>query len=331
MPNRTERLMWAQVLTAPKRLEYKRIGIPRHGPHEVLVKVKTAAICNGSDPIIYDGQEAYPTPLVFGHEPFGEIVACGDEVKGFTAGDRVCWWFTLGAFAEYVAFDPTEAIVVKVPETIPEREAPILELVTASIRAVRPADVGSSSRVLILGLGPSGLIMAQRAKILGAQRVVGWDLYPLRREKGLLLGCDATFDPRDAELSARTEKCLGEADVVIDAMGNDALPGEPTLNRALRVLKKGGKVISYGHPTGGRRFDPFLLQGKGAIIRPPEQDPRRIQESIDETLNDVVLGRLKLEPLVSEVIPLHQVEQGLVKVRDHPDAYLKIIISVERR
>ena len=71
------------------------------------------------------------------------------------------------------------------------------------------------------------------------------------------------------------------------------------------------------------------MQGKGAIICPPEQDPRRIQESIDETLNDVARGRLRLGPLVSKVIPLQQVEQGLAKVRDHPDKYLKIIVMVE--
>lgn len=331
VPDWPEGLMWAQVLTAPKRLEYMQIAIPRHSPREVLVKLSTAAICNGSDPTIFDGLEAYPTPLVFGHEPFGKIVACGDEVEGFAVGERLSWWFTLGAFAEYVAFDPTKAIVIRVPETIPAEEAPLLELVTASIRAVRPADVNASSGVLILGLGPSGLIMSQRAKILGASRVVGWDLYPMRREKGLRLGCDAVFDPRDGELIERTRGCIGEADVIIDAMGNDALPGEPTLDYALQILKKGGKVVSYGHPTGGRKFSPFLLQGKGAVICPPEQDPRKIQQLMQGCLDDVVKGRLKLGPLVSEVIPLSQVEQGLAKVRDHPEQYLKIIILVEGR
>ena len=322
-------LMWAQVLTAPKRLVYKQVAIPKYNAHEVLVKVKTAAICNGSDPSIYDGQEAYPPPFVFGHEPFGEIVARGDEVEGFEKGDKVCWWFSLGAFAEYVAVDPAKVVMVRVPESVPEHEAPILELAAASVRAVKDTEIDSSSRVLILGLGPSGLIMSQRAKILGAQKVIGWDLYPMRREKGLGLGCDAVFDPRRQDVVRETRACLEEADVIIDAMGNDALPGEPTLDYALRILKRGGKIVSYGHPSRGRRFDPFLFQGKNAVICPPEQDLRKIREMMAKSLEDVVHGLLKLRPLVSSIIPLSQVARGLAMARNHPDKYLKVIVEID--
>ena len=66
---------------------------------------------------------------------------------------------------------------------------------------------------MILGLGPSGLIMSQLAKIHGASKVIGWDLYPMRREKGLSLGCDNAFDPSLDSVGKLTKGELAESDL----------------------------------------------------------------------------------------------------------------------
>lgn len=321
--------MWAQVLVEPGKLEYKRIPIPQYGSKEVLVEITTACICNGSDPLIYDGfEDAYPTPLVFGHEPFGKIVACGDEVEDFQPGDRVSWWFSLGAFAEYVAVNPSLVAMAKVPDSISTEEAPIFELMAASRRAVKAAGIKPGCSVLILGLGPSGLIMSQDARLQGASTVVGWDLYEYRRTKGLSLGCTAAFNPLEKNALKETAKLAEAFDVIIDAMGDDISEDESTFNQALKLLKKGGRVVTYGHPAHGRRFSPFLFQNRSAVLVSPPSDMNVVRPLLRDGIDRVVRNELKLRPLISAHIGLDEVERGLQLVRTRPDKYLKIIVHV---
>ena len=322
--------MWAQVLTSPGQLEYKKIDIPDYNEDQILVKLKTAAICNGSDPDLLHDTEIYSPPYVFGHEPLGKVEACGKEVKNFQVGDRVSWWFSQGAFAEYVVVNPAEVAIVKVPDVISDTEGPLLELMTASYRAVKESDVYSETRVLIIGLGPSGLIMSQRAKALGAKEVIGWDLYSLRREKGSELGCDYVFDPRDEKIVEKTKKINSNIDLIIDAMGNDRLPDEPTLDMAIQLLKNNGKIISYGHPSQGRRFNPSYFQRKAASMESPVQQMDMIQKLIETGVQDVMEGKVNLNSLVSKEIKLNEVSKGLKLVSQKPDKYLKLIVNIDK-
>ena len=138
--------MKAWVLVEPERLELLEVDVPVLRADQVLVKIDRACICNGSDPGIYHGHEAYPTPLIFGHEASGRIVEAGGAVRGFAAGDRVCWWFEAGAFAEYQTVTPGNVAMFCVPEEITRDQAPVMELVLASCRALmdRPPKEGRS-------------------------------------------------------------------------------------------------------------------------------------------------------------------------------------------
>ena len=66
--------------------------IPQIRHDEVLIKVSKTGIC-GTDIHIYDwdewAQKAVPVPMVIGHEYAGEIVEMGNQVEGFSIGQRV--------------------------------------------------------------------------------------------------------------------------------------------------------------------------------------------------------------------------------------------------
>ena len=67
--------------------------IPSIKRDEVLIKVEASALCK-SDVDVYEWtplveKASYPLPFVMGHEFAGQIVAAGEDVKGFAIGDRV--------------------------------------------------------------------------------------------------------------------------------------------------------------------------------------------------------------------------------------------------
>lgn len=320
--------MLAQVLVSPGRLELQSIPKPDCGDDEVLVKIRSAALCNGSDPLIFDGKEGYPTPLVFGHEPFGHIETCGKNVQDYEEGDRVTWWFSLGAFAEYAVVNPRQVGMAKVSERLSPREAPILELVAAAARAVSAASVSKGDRVLVLGLGPSGLVMSQWLKALGAEAVVGWDLYPMRRDKGADLGCDLVDTPLDPDAAARIVREVGEIDAVMDAMGDDLSPLEDTLDKAIGTLTQGGRLVTYGHPPRGRRFNPFLFQRKGASLTGAQTTMEQVTQLIYEAQRMIEEGQLDIASLVSDEVSLQDVPRALMLLRAEPNRFLKIIVNV---
>ncbi len=318
--------MYAWVYERPNVIEYKQIDRPICGDDQLLVKIDTACICNGSDPGILHGHPAYSFRHVFGHEPYGEVVEIGRNVEGYSLGDRVTWWFSVGAFAQYCAITPSELTVLKLPECVTREVAPITELMIASARAVRNEDITPDTRLLIVGLGPSGLVMAQRAKALGAAVVVGWDLYVMRREVAHSVGCDAVFDPA-VDVVRQTSEFCHEFDLIIDAMSDDILPNEPTFNKAISLAKRSATVISYGHPERGRRFSPFLFQSKNLTMTPPENDMDEIRKIASETLKMVENGTVKMSPMISKVLPLHRADEALRLTMEEPDRYLKIILD----
>lgn len=64
----------------------ERVGVPRVGPGEVLVRVEACGVC-GSDALTW--YVARKAPAVLGHEPVGTIEQTGPDVNGLRPGDRV--------------------------------------------------------------------------------------------------------------------------------------------------------------------------------------------------------------------------------------------------
>ena len=72
---------------------FKEVEFPTPGHGEVLLKVKSSTICGSDIRAIYrehlgKGPEGYQDKIA-GHEPAGQIIACGPGMKRFKQGDRV--------------------------------------------------------------------------------------------------------------------------------------------------------------------------------------------------------------------------------------------------
>jgi len=77
------------VFCGDRTVELRQFPVPQPGPSEVLVQMKTAAIC-GSDLHTYRRPKSeFKTLWIPGHEPAGVIVELGPECHRVHVGDRV--------------------------------------------------------------------------------------------------------------------------------------------------------------------------------------------------------------------------------------------------
>ena len=316
--------MKAWFLTKPGELRLLETDVPEISENQVLIEVERACICNGSDPGIYHGHEAYRTPMIFGHEASGRIIQKGKAVKSFQVGDRVCWWFEAGAFAEYQAVSVDRVAMFRIPKNLPLDQGPILELVLASCRAIMELPAAQDRKTIaICGLGPSGLVLLQYARALGYERVIGWDLYEERRKLALKLGADAVYDPK--ELSEETVKEIQESDVGVVMMGDDLLPGEPVLTLFMRSIRTNGLLVSYGHPEKGCRFSPYVFQPRNLRMQGPVNDMAVIREKGEEIMGLIKRGIIQIGPLITHKVDFEDFLPAFENLLKRPQEQIKVI------
>ena len=219
------------------------VAEPVVGDHDVLVKVVAAGL-NQLDEKIRKGEFKlilpYKTPFTLGHDVAGTVIGVGAKVRSVKPGDEV---FArprdprIGTFAERIAVD--EADVAIAPSTISPVEAASLPLVTLTAwqALVEKGRVGPGQKVLIhAGSGGVGSIAIQLAKHLGA--TVATTASSANADFVRELGADVVVDYRSQDFATE----LSGYDFVLDSLGGE------NLEKSLRVLRPGGKVVGINGP-----------------------------------------------------------------------------------
>jgi NADPH:quinone reductase len=108
----------------PEVLRYVETPQPTAGPGELLIKAEAIGV-NFIDTYFRSGQYPRPLPFVVGSEVCGKVAAIGEEVDGFSAGDRVVSAAAVGAYAEFAT--APAFLTAKVPNGVtPEVAASVL-------------------------------------------------------------------------------------------------------------------------------------------------------------------------------------------------------------
>lgn len=220
---------------------------------EVLVDVHATAI-NQLDGKIRDGGFKailpYKPPLILGHDLAGIVVATGPGAQGFKVGDAVYARPRdqhIGTFAERIAVNTAD--LARKPDSLSMAEAASLPLValTAWQVLVERAGLKPGQKVLIhAGSGGFGTIAIQLAKHLGA--TVATTTSAGNADLVRSLGADVVVDYRTEDFAT----VLSGYDVVVNSLDGK------TLERSLKVLKRGGKLISISGPP-----DPAFAKAQG--------------------------------------------------------------------
>lgn len=270
--------MKAVVLSAPNDFKTEYIEKPVIGDDEILLKVKSTAIC-GTDMRILTGKKTRGVryPSVIGHEICGEICEVGKNIENWKIGDRVAVANVIpchschscltgrenacmnrkaigyefnGGFAEYVLI-PSIVMesnnLIKIPDDVTFEEGALIEPLSCCIRGQKNAGTKFGDIVLIVGAGPIGLMHMQLAKLAGAQTVIVSEPLASRREKAQKLGADIVVDPTKEDLKQIVMNETGGigADVIIMAIGVPQL-----VNDTLKLCCKGGTVNLFAGFAG---------------------------------------------------------------------------------
>jgi 2-desacetyl-2-hydroxyethyl bacteriochlorophyllide A dehydrogenase len=256
--------MRALVITAPGHAEVQDVAAPEAVPGEVVVDVARAGICGtdvefftGEMQYLHDGNASYPIRI--GHEWMGTVSAVGEGVDpgwlgARVTGDtmlgcgtcrrcrsgyhRVCQFRTElgvrggrpGALADQVAV-PAVALH-RLPDSVDDAAGALVEPGANAFRAVDGARLRPGNRVLVLGAGTIGLLVAMFARSEGAEvHLVG------RSERSLRFAHDLGFE------NVWTEPQLPDLpwDAVIDASNSPDLPA-----KAVSLVEPGKRVVFVG-------------------------------------------------------------------------------------
>jgi alcohol dehydrogenase len=265
--------MRATVLMGPRDVRVEEVPDPvLPGPRGVIVTVERTAIC-GSDLHLYHDAPT-GTGIQLGHEAIGTIAEVGPEVRSVRVGDRVLVSGVIGcglcrpclagqpnlclagksaAFgtipdlpggqSEAMAVPFADSFVLPVPEGISAEAAVLLTdiLPTGYVGAAR-AGIEPGSTVVIMGLGPVGVMALQCAQLFGPGRILAVDMVPERLARAERLGAEP-IDARVAPGSLQVLEATGGrgAESVIEAVGADA-----TIIDAIGCAATGGTVSIVG-------------------------------------------------------------------------------------
>lgn len=226
-----------------RALQLAEMPTPELREDEVLVQVHAAGV-NLLDSKIRNGEFKlilpYRLPLVLGHDVAGEVVKVGPRVRQFKPGDAVYARvddFRIGTFAEFVPVK--ESSLALKPKGLTMEEAASIPLValTAWQALVEKAKLKKGQKVFIqAGSGGVGTFAIQLAKHLGATVATTTSAGNVALVKSL--GADIVIDYKTQDF----EDVLRDYDVVLNSQDGK------TLEKSLRVLKAGGKLVSISGP-----------------------------------------------------------------------------------
>lgn len=336
----------AGVYLNEKHIDIQDIDKPTPEIGEALIKVSAAGIC-GTDMMIYYGKHPRAqSPLVMGHEFSGVIealngethwklgqrvvieptISCG-KCTACVAGDtHVCVTLKLigidtnGGFATHVSV-PYHRLHA-IPDTLSDTHAALTEPVAVAVHTVRRSNVKVGDTVVVLGAGPIGLLVAQIAQLAGATKIFISDISPYRLETARQLGFQ-TVDSTIVDVVEVVKKATnGEgAAVVFEVAGNQV-----TAKQMIDVCRTSGQIVIVSVYK-----NPPTVDFAAMHFRELSLTTTRCYYHTDfiAAIDLMASGKIALSSLISHELPLDQLNEGFLLMKN-PESALKIIIHPNR-
>ncbi|WP_126651560.1 zinc-binding dehydrogenase [Chryseobacterium aureum] len=217
----------------PEVLQLEEMPVPViKDPTQVLVKVRATSV-NPLDYQIRRGDYAsfFDLPFVTGHDIAGDIVAVGEAVKKWKAGDKVYYSPRFGSSGSYSEYHLTDgSSLSRMPDNISYEEAASIPLIGGTVweMLVGRAKLQKGNSILILGgAGGVGTLAIQVAKSFGA--FIYTTGQSILHEKLKDLGADVVIDHHKESWMEKIQSHTDGkgVDVIIDTVGGSTLSDSP--------------------------------------------------------------------------------------------------------
>lgn len=334
--------------------------IPEIGPMDAIVKPLAVAICTSDVHTLWEGAIGDRHNMILGHEACGEVVKVGSLVKDFKPGDRVlipaitpdwnsleaqagysmhsggmlCGWkisnFKDGVFSEFFHVNDADGNLALLPSNIDSVDACMLsDMVPTGFHGVELADVQFGDSVLVIGIGPVGLMSVAGASLRGASRIIAIGTRPLCVEAAKKYGATDFISYKNGPIDEQVMKLTGGkgVDKVVIA-GGDCTTFDP----AIKCLKPGGKIGNVNYLGSGQyvnipRVEWGVGMGHKQINGGLMPGGRLRMEKLGSLVSS---GRLNVHHLVTHVFDgWDHLEEALFLMRDKPANLIKPVVRIE--
>ncbi len=239
---------------------------------DVIVKMRACGLC-GSDLEKVYGEYGMSSGRL-GHEPAGEVISVGSQIKAFTAGDRVFVHHHVACYACHYCLHGDHTMcpsyqssnikpcglaeqflvpewnvsrggLIKLPENISFDAAALVEPLACCIRALRKSNFGKGDDVAVFGAGPAGLMHALLAQCYGAGRIFVIDINDFRLKFAERYGVSVFNSHSGNAVAEEIKRETGGrgVDICVVATGNTK-----ALLQSFDLTRRGGKISLFGVP-----------------------------------------------------------------------------------
>lgn len=343
--------MQAAVMTGIQKIEIQTKSIPKPKDNEVLVQLEYIGIC-GSDLHYYEtgaiGDFIVEPPFILGHEAGGTVVEIGNNVSHLSIGDRValepgktcghCEYCKTGrynlcpdviffatppvdgVFQEYVAHEAE--LCYKLPENVSTLEGALIEPLAVGFHAATQGKAKIGQNAVVMGAGCIGLVSMMALKAMGISKVIVVDIMENRLQKALELGADAVINGKDADTLSAIRTIFGDkgCDLVIETAGT-----EVTAAQAIKVVKKGGRIVLVGYSSSGEMKLPVnMALDKELTIK----TIFRYRHVYPPAIEAVKAGKIKLKEMVTHTFSLEAADRAMSESLHNKADIVKAVIKV---
>ena len=333
--------------------------IPEISPVDALVKPICVAPCTSDIHTAFKGAIGQRKNMILGHECVGEVYKVGELVRDFKPGDKVIvpaitpdwgatpsqagfpmhskgmlsgWKFSNykdGVFAEYCHVNEADANLCHLPENVDPISAVMLpDMVVTGFHGAELAKIGFGDKVLVIGIGPVGLMAVAGANLRGASEIIAVGSRELCQRTAKEYGATKILSYKDGDLVENVLDLtdgLGVDRVIIAGGDND------TFAQAVKAVKPGGIISNVNYLGEGEtvnipRVEWGVGMGHKTITGGLTPGGRLKMEKMASLL---ATGKLDTKRLVTHVFNgFDKIEEALMLMKDKPRDVIKPVVVI---
>ena len=218
----------------------------------------------------------------------------------------------VSGFAEHAVV--SENSIVKISDEIPFERAAVFgcAVITGIGAVMNTAQIRPGSNVAVVGLGGIGLNAIIGAKLAGANEIIALDINEDKFDLAKQFGATATFNSSDDDIDEQIKEYVpGGVEYAFETAGV-----VPAMQVAYKITKRGGTTVTTGlpHPKDEFSFPQVTLAAEERTVKGSYVGSCVPDRDIPRFISLYKQGRLNIDPLISEVITLDDINEGFDKL-----------------